>query len=119
MAGPAQPDPELWPGDRHSSGLYRAGSGNPEGHLFHRPGQESWTLAFCLATSRCMNFSPSLLLGLDPFVPQHLADLDSVGRRCAPRVHKLGARSPVPLKTNADDNGRMGWSHARAKVEYK
>src|ERR1017187_54407 len=46
-------DPELWPGDRHSSGLYRAGSGNPEGDLFHRPGQESWTLAFCLATRRC------------------------------------------------------------------
>src|ERR1017187_6550427 len=36
-------DPELWPGDRHSSGLYRAGSGNPEGDLFHRPGQGSWT----------------------------------------------------------------------------
>jgi hypothetical protein len=52
-------------------------------------------------------------------VQRHLADLDSVGRRCATGLHKLGARSPVPLKTNADDNGRMGWSHARAKVEYK
>ena len=62
---------------------------------------------------------PFLLVGFDTFVQQHFADLDSVGRRCATGLHKLGARSPVPLKTNADDNGRMGWSHARVKIEYK
>jgi hypothetical protein len=56
---------------------------------------------------------------LDSFVQQHLADLDSVGRRCATGLHKLGARCPVPLKTNADEHGRMGWSHARVKIEYK
>jgi hypothetical protein len=37
-----------------------------------------------------------------------LADLDSVGRRCATRLHKLGPRYAIPLKTNADDNGRIG-----------
>ena len=37
-----------------------------------------------------------------------LADLDSVGRRCATGLHKLGARYAVQLRTNADDNGRIG-----------
>jgi len=38
---------------------------------------------------------------------------------CATGLHKLGARYAVPLKTNVDNNGRMGWSHARVKIEYK
>jgi hypothetical protein len=52
-------------------------------------------------------------------VQQHFADLDSVGRHCATGLHKFGARYPVPLKTNAGDNGRMGRTHARVKIEYK
>jgi hypothetical protein len=62
---------------------------------------------------------PFLLLGLDPFAQQHFADSDSVGRHRATGLHKLGARYTVPLKTNAVANGRIGWSHARAKVESK
>jgi hypothetical protein len=53
------------------------------------------------------------------FVQQHFTDLDSAGGHCATRVHKLGARYPIPLKTNAGDNGRIGGSHGRAKVESK
>src|SRR5208282_5597953 len=56
-----------------------------------RAGHESLTLAFCLATRRCMNLGPSflcLLVGLDTFVQQQLTDLDSVGRRCATGLHK-------------------------------
>ena len=42
------------------------------------------------------------------FLPSFLlADLDSVGRRCATRLHKLGPRYAVQLRTNADDNGRI------------
>ena len=39
---------------------------------------------------------------------QHFTDLDSVGRHRATGLHKLGARYPIPLKTNAGDNGRIG-----------
>jgi len=101
-------------------GVVQADSGhrNPEGDLFTRPGHESLTLAFCLATRR-HELGTFLLIGLDAFVQQHLADLDSVGRHCATRVHKLGARYPIPLKTNAGDNGRIGGSHGRARVESK
>jgi hypothetical protein len=42
-----------------------------------------------------------------------------VGRHCATGLHKLGARYAVPLKTNAGDNARMGWSRSRARVEYE
>ena len=72
------------------------------------PAHESLTLAFCLATRRCMNLGPSLLVGLDALVQKHLADLDLVGRRCATGLHKLGARYALPLKTNVDDKGRIG-----------
>jgi hypothetical protein len=41
---------------------------------------------------------PFFLVGLDPFVQQHLADLDSVGGRCATGLHKLGAQYAVPNK---------------------
>jgi hypothetical protein len=50
------------------------------------------------------------------FVQQHFTDLDSVGRRRATGLHKLGARYPVPLKTNADDD-RIGWSDASIQGE--
>jgi hypothetical protein len=40
-------------------------------------------------------------------VQQQLTHLDSVGRRCATGLHKLGARYAVPLETIADDNGRV------------
>ena len=62
---------------------------------------------------------PFLFAGLAPFMQQHLADLDSVGRRCATGLHKLGARCPVPLKTNAGDESRIGCGQARAKTEYR
>ena len=44
-------------------GVVQADSGhrNPEGDLFTRPGHESLTLAFCLATRSCMNLGPSFL----------------------------------------------------------
>jgi hypothetical protein len=61
---------------------------------------------------------PLLLVGLDAFVQQHFADLDSAGRRCAPGVHKPRARMfrsrPMPM-----NRGRIGGGHARVKVESK
>jgi hypothetical protein len=33
---------------------------------------------------------------------------------CATGLHKFGARYPVPLKTNADDESRIGCSQAQA-----
>jgi len=41
------------------------GGGNEGRRLFPRLGHESLTLAFCLATRRCMNLGASLLVGLD------------------------------------------------------
>jgi hypothetical protein len=55
-----------------------------------------------------MNLGPSLLVGLDPFVQQHLADLDSVGRRCATRVHKLGAGYLCLTQEQCRRHGRVG-----------
>ena len=37
-----------------------------EGRRLSRPGHESFTLTFCLATSRCMNLGPSFLEALTP-----------------------------------------------------
>ncbi len=42
-----------------------------------------------------------LRVGFDGLAQRHLADLDSVGRHCATGLHKLGARYPVPLTTDA------------------
>ena len=63
-----------------------------------------------------MSLGPCLLLGDQAL---HRAYLDSVGRRRATGVHKLGAQYAVPLRTNADERARLVWSHARVKVGYK
>ena len=52
-----------------------------------------------LAVMCCMSLDPSLPVGLNVLAQEHFSDSDSVRRRCAAGLHKIGTSYAVPLKT--------------------